>query len=308
MPLTAQLIRAGHQVVAVTRSGTRQRRLRELGAEPLTADVLDRERLLAAVDRLQVDAVIHQLTALKKPPTSHRRMRATNRLRVEGTANLLAAAERIGAQRFLTQSMIFGYGYGDWHGRVLTEQDLFAPPGNGRYEEHLAAMRSNEKQVLSHPHLDGIALRYGLFYGVGAGDELLVSQLRKRRIPVLHHAQPLSWIYIDDAAAATVAALERGVRGEAYNVADDHPVSWTDMLREIAHAIGAPPPRTVPAWLLGLMPYAQTMMRGGLTVSNTKARTELDWTPAVPTYREGARRIAEAHRDDTQDRWPASRQ
>jgi nucleoside-diphosphate-sugar epimerase len=223
-------------------------------------------------------------------------MRQTNRLRTEGTRNLVRAAERVGATRFVTQSMLFGYGYGDAGGRVRTEDDEFAPRGAGRFEEHLAAMRLNEDLVLRSGAFDGIALRYGLFYGVGAGDTDLVASLRRRRLPVVREAGPLSWIYVEDAATATLAALVAGEGGEAYNVVDDEPVSWTTLMTELAAAIGAPRPPALPRWALPALPYAGVVLRGGVCATNLKARSKLRWAPAVPTYRDGIRRIAAAHR------------
>ncbi len=294
-PLLRRLIEAGHEVTATTRSPARAQTLAAMGATPVVADVLDRNGLLRAVQALRVDAVISQLTALKKPPMRHRDMALTNRLRTEGTHNLLAAAHETGARRFVTQSMMFGYGFTDAGGRPYTEGDAFPPPG-GRFRSTLEALRENEAAVFDDQTVDGIALRYALFYGVGAGDDDMVDAVRKRRLPVLRHSQPLSWVYIDDAATAAVAALERGVPGEAYNIADDSPVSWTGMFREVASAVGAKPPRLAPRWLLkALIPYLATVMTGGVTISNDKAKRQLGWSPAVPSYREGVRLIAAAH-------------
>jgi nucleoside-diphosphate-sugar epimerase len=295
LPLTHELIQAGHQVVAVTRSQQSHSRLRALGAQPIAVDVLDAEQVLARLGSIEADAVISELTDLRKPPATHRSMRGTNRLRIAGTANLVRLAERIGARRFVTQSMLFGYGYGDAGGKVYTEDDPFGPPGIGRFEDHLAAMRANEKAVLTSSAFEGVALRYGLFYGVGAGDDIMVTMLRKRRLPVLKHAGPLSWIYLDDAVGATVRALEAAPPGTAYNVVDDEPVSWTRLMTELAAAIGAPPPRTVPSWLVAATPLVRTLMRGGMIASNDRARTELEWRPTVPSYRQGVGRIARQH-------------
>ncbi|MBO0771078.1 MAG: NAD(P)-dependent oxidoreductase [Actinobacteria bacterium] len=236
--------------------------------------------------------MICELTALKKPPARHQHMAATNRLRTEGTANLLAAARQLGARRFITQSMVFGYGYGDWGGQVLTEADPFGPPGRGRFEDHLAAMRSNEQQAFTAAGLDGIALRYGLFYGPGPACDAMIDGLRRRRIPLARNSGVLPWVYIDDAAAATVAALERGEPGAAYNIADDEPVSLATLLTALASAVGAPRPWTIPGSLLTVVPYLKAVMTGGLRVSNAKAIRELGWTLQAPTYRDGIRRLA----------------
>src|SRR5260370_16849085 len=137
-------------------------------------------------------------------------MAATNRLRTVGTKNLLAAAQQLGAQRFITQSTVFGYGFGDWGGRVLPEADPFAPPGNGRFEAYRAALRANEQQVLTAPYLDGIALRYGQLYGPGPASDTLVAALCRRRLPVTRSSGAVPWVYIDDPAPATVPPLELG--------------------------------------------------------------------------------------------------
>jgi len=223
-------------------------------------------------------------------------MAATNRLRAEGTANLLAATQQLRARRFITQSMVFGYGFGDWGGRVLTEADPFAPPGNGRFEYHLAALRANEQQVLAAPHLDGIALRYGQFYGPGPASDALVARLRRRRLPVIRTSGAVPWVYIDDAASATVAALEVGERGTAYNITDDEPVSMLAMLTAMAAAVGAPRPWSVPDWVLAATPFAKTIVTGGLRVCNAKAKAELGWTLQAPTYRDGLRLMARRYR------------
>jgi nucleoside-diphosphate-sugar epimerase len=295
LPLTRQLVERGHDVVALHRAARNDEPLRALGARPVRVDVLDREALLASLDGYRCDAVISQLTALQRLPVMHRDMRATNRLRTAGTANLLAAADRVGAGRFVTQSMVFGYGYRDHGDRVLTEDDPFAPVGHGRFEEHLAAMRSNEAQVLGARDLDGVALRFGLFYGPGPAGDAMVEGLRRRRLPVIGGGGVLPVVYIDDAATATVAALEHGARGRAYNVADDEPVSFSTLLSSAADALGAPAPPVLPAALLRLVPYGGAVMRGGLRVSTERAKAELGWRPAVPTYRDGVARLAASY-------------
>ena len=300
VPLTRRLIAAGHEVIGLSRTPGNRVKLRALGAEPLIADVMDRAALLAAVDGLKADAVVHALTALKKAPVRHRDMVATNALREAGTANLLAAARAVGARRFVVESMIFGYGYGDWGDKVLTEEDPpFGPPGRSRwFERHIGAMRSAEGQTFAADGIEGIALRYGLLYGPGAGAEDWIKMLRQRRLPVLRDGGgPLSWVYIEDAVAATVAALEKGRPGEAYNVVDDEPASWGEVMRTMAEAVGAPPPLAVPRWALRLAPWAYTLMTSTLRVSNAKAKRELGWTPSYPTYRQGIENTAKSLRD-----------
>jgi nucleoside-diphosphate-sugar epimerase len=220
-------------------------------------------------------------------------MAATNTLRTRGTANLLEVARRIGAHRFVTQSMMFGYGYDDQGPRLRRESEPFAPEGQGPWEPHLAAMRENERMVLTDPSVEGVALRYALYYGAGAS-QLMVDGVTDRKLPVLRSASPLSWIHVDDAASATVAALERGRAGQAYNIADDEPVSWTDFIGYLARALGAPDPRSLPSWLLKMFaPYAHAVLQGGVCLANDKAKQQLHWHAATPTYRLGLDRLAD---------------
>lgn len=301
VPLTRRFIAAGHEVIGLSRTPGNREKLRALGAEPLIADVMDRRALLAAVDGLKADAVVHVLTALKKAPMRHRNMLATNALREEGTANLLAAARVVGAHRFLVESMIFGYGYGDWGDKVLTEEDPpFGPPGrSGWFERHLRAMRLAESQTFAADGIEGIALRYGLLYGPGAGAEDWVDMLRRRRLPVLRNGGgPLSWIYIEDAVAATAAALEKGRPDQAYNVVDDQPTAWGEVMEAMASTFDAPSPLALPRWALRFAPYAYTIMTSTMRVSNAKAKRELGWAPTYPTYRQGIEKVAESLRDE----------
>ncbi|GAA3546081.1 NAD(P)-dependent oxidoreductase [Amycolatopsis ultiminotia] len=299
LPVVRQLRAAGHRVVAIHRAAAGGEILRTAGATPLQVDVLDPDGLRAAVAGLRCDAVISQLTAMKKTPLRHQDMAATNRLRIEGTAALLAAAERIGAGRFVTQSMVFGYGYGDFGGRVLTEHDPFAPAGHGRFEEHLAGMRSAEQQVFEASHVEAIALRYGLFYGPGPAGDTMVDGLRRRRLPVLNGGGVQPWVQVDDAAAATVSALESGTADSAYNIADDEPVSFSELVRTLAAELGTAQPRAVPPWLLTPMPYAKAMLTGGLRVANAKAKHELGWVPRFPTYRDGLAELVRHYRGNS---------
>lgn len=268
--------------------------LERIGARPVVADVLDRTRLLAAITGLSADAIINQLTALKKPPITHGRMALTNELRVQGTANLLAVAERLGSPRFVTQSMIFGYGYRKHGPTELTEDSAFGVPSGQRTDPHTAAMLATEKQAFSAPH--GMALRYGLFYG--AEPEEMRRLLARRLLPVTHGGC-LGFVHIEDAAAATVAAVERGQPGEAYNVVDNLPATWEQVFTAMATALDQPKPIQVPGWLLRLLtPYlASFVVDTSMRVSNTKAKLELGWTLTFPTYHAGIRAMVEALTD-----------
>jgi nucleoside-diphosphate-sugar epimerase len=295
-PLTRQLIAAGHQVVGITRSQANAERLRAVGAEAVVADVMDRENLLTAVRDVRADAVMHQLTAL-----GTRRMRGamqgTNDLRTRGTAHLLAAARAVGAHRFLTQSIVLGYGYRDHGAHVITEDDPFAEPTTGQFGPAVAALRSTEEQVFSADEMEGIALRYGAFYGRDSFTQMIINLVRKRRLPVPSNGGGFAnFIYLDDAAAATVAALEIGRAGQAYNIVDDEPVRWADYLDAIAADLGVRRPWRVPGRIMRAIPYLGTLMTMSMRVSNAKARRELGWAPAVSTYREGIPLVAKASR------------
>ncbi|MFG2166948.1 NAD-dependent epimerase/dehydratase family protein [Micromonospora chersina] len=292
-PLTRQLIAASHQVVGISRSQSNAERLRSAGAEAVVADVMDRESLLAAVRDVRADAVVHELTALGTTKMGEA-LQGTNALRTAGTANLLAAARAVGAHRFVTQSIVLGYGYRDHGPRVITEDDPFAEPVSGKLGEAVAAMGSAEKQAFSADEMEGVALRYGFFYGRDRMTNMIVNLVRKRRLPVPTSGGFANFIYLEDAAAATVAALEKGRAGQAYNIVDDEPVRWGDYLDTLAAAFGARRPWRVPSWMLRPIPYAHAMMTTSMRVSNAKAKRELGWAPGVPTYREGIPLIARA--------------
>ena len=302
VPLVQKLIAGGHEVLGVTRTQNNTRSLTDVGAHPIIADVMDRDGLLAAVDGLRADAVVHALTALKKTPMRHRDMARTDALRDAGMANLLAAARVIGARRAVVESMHVGYGYGDWGTQVLTEETAFAPRGRTRrLERHLAGFRALEGQLFEATRdgwIEGVSLRFGAFYGPDAGMRSLIDLLHRRRLPLVDRGGAvLSWIHHEDAATAMVAALERGRPGETYNVVDDEPVAWRDFLGLLATTAGAPKPRSMPRWLIALAgPYAAAFITTTLRASNAKAKRELGWAPSIPTYREGIPRRSEERR------------
>jgi nucleoside-diphosphate-sugar epimerase len=286
-PLVRMLAEGGHEVFALTRS-----RQPVPGATAVVADAMDRTNLLGAVDGLRLDAVVHQLTALKKVPTREGLMAATNALRTEGTANLLAVAGATGARRFVSQSFYGGYGFGDHGDRPLIEEDPFGEPG-GPFERTVGAMRSAEEQIFTAEGIQGVSLRYGGFYGPGSVDGMLEA-LRKRRLPVARGGVA-PWTYVEDAATATVAALEHGRGGEAYNICDDEAATWLDLITELARVFDLPRPMVAPGVLVRLMaPYAGALMtRTSMRLSSAKAREELGWKPSVTGYRDGLARTRE---------------
>ncbi|MEU4579912.1 NAD(P)-dependent oxidoreductase [Nonomuraea sp. NPDC023979] len=287
-PLVAALVEAGHEVLALTRNAG----VRVPGATTVVADVLDRDGLLRAVGGLRADALIHELTALAKTPARYADMAMTNTLRTTGTAHLLKAARAVGARRFVTQSMVPGYGFLDHGVRPLTEEDPFGQARGARTDPVVAAMRATERQAFEADGIDGVALRYGAFYGLTASRSF-VEALRSGRLPVPRDGgRIMAWIHLADAASATVAALEKGAAGQAYNIVDDTPVTWGEMFREHARAAGVRPPRALPDRVIRLAaPYfAALMVDTSMRVSNAKAKAELGWTPALPGYRDGVRR------------------
>jgi nucleoside-diphosphate-sugar epimerase len=292
-PLVRQLAAAGHEVTGMTRTPEKAAVLRELGAEPVVADALDAAAVMAAVQEAKPEVVVHQLTAIG--PMNTRNLDAafvaTNRLRREGTDNLVAAARAAGVRRFVGQSFA-PWSYKREGGPAKAEDDPLETDPPKHVEETLAAIRHLEAAVTGARDLEGIVLRYGGFYGPGTGIARggdMLEMIVKGRFPVVGDGGGVwSLIHIEDAAAATVAAIERGRPG-VYNVADDEPVPVRVWLPALAEAVGGRRPRHLPGFLgrllLGQAGYAMmTSLRG---VSNAKAKRELGWTPAYPSWRQG---------------------
>src|SRR5688500_8772338 len=248
-PLVRKLVERGHQVTATTRRPDNAERLRGLGATVAIMDGLDAASVGEAVARAEPEAIIHQMTALSGTPDMRhfdRSFRTTNALRTTGTRHLLAAAQAAGVTRFLAQSYA-GWTVARTGSAPATEDEPLDPHPLAAQRETLMAIRVLELDVLGAP-LTGIVLRYGGFYGAGAWDTL-VAMVRKRMLPVIGDgAGRWSWIHVDDAASATVAALERG-EGGIYNVVDDEPARASEWIPHLAELTGARPPRRIPAWL-----------------------------------------------------------
>jgi nucleoside-diphosphate-sugar epimerase len=284
----------GHEVVGLTRSPEKIDALRRAGAEPVVADALDRAAIREAVLRAEPDAVIHQLTALDGMGGNLRRFERdfalTDRLRTEGTDNLLAAAWEVGVTRIVAQSFT-GWPYARTGGPVKTEDDPLDPTPAAPMRRTLAAIRHLEESVTA---IGGVALRYGFLYGpgtsLGEGGAIL-DTLRARRFPVIGDGAGVwSFTHVDDAAGAAWAALDHGA-ADVYNVVDDEPAPVATWLPALCDAIDAPPPRHVPAWLGRLLAgevalVLSTQIRGA---ANARARRELGWQPAYPSWREGFR-------------------
>lgn len=290
-PLVRQLIERGHEVTATTRHPERAEHLRRIGATVARMDGLDAASVGEAVARAEPDAIIHQMTSLSgKPDMRHfdRWFRTTNALRTTGTRYLLAAAQAAGVKRLLAQSYT-GWPITRTGEGPSTESEPFDAHPVRAQRETLAALRKLELNVLDAP-LTGIVLRYGSFYGAGVWDEL-VEMARKRMLPIIGDGAGVwSWIHVDDAASATVAALEDGEPG-VYNVVDDEPARASEWIPRLAELAGAKPPMRVPVWLGRLLAgdvvvHMMTETRGA---SNEKAKWVLDWRPRWPSWREGFR-------------------
>jgi nucleoside-diphosphate-sugar epimerase len=289
------LLRAnGHEVVGTTRSAGKVGDLRALGAEPVVLDVLDAEAVGRAVSEARPEVVVHQATALSDLGNLRNLDEAfadTNRLRTEGTDNLLAAARAAGAATFVAQSFA-GWPYAKEGSAVKDEEAPLDPSPPASATESMAAIRHLEATVVGAEAIEGIVLRYGGFYGPGTslseGGEH-VAAIRKRQFPIVGSGAGVwSFVHIDDAAGATLAAIERGRPG-LYNVVDDEPAAVSEWLPYLAELLGAKPPRQVPEWLGRLVAGEQvvSMMTEARGASNAKAKRELGWTLVHPTWREG---------------------
>jgi 2-alkyl-3-oxoalkanoate reductase len=288
--LVPQLVAHGHDVVGSTTHAEKIPELRALGAEALVMDGLDAASVGDAVGRAAPQVIVHQMTALTG--ANHLRhfddtFAVTNELRTTGTGHLLAAAEAVGVRRFVAQSFT-GWPNAREGGQLKTEADPLDPDPPKNQTRTLAAIRRLEVAVLN-ASLEGIVLRYGSLYGPGASEDL-VELVRRRKLPVVGDGGGVwSWIHIDDAASATVAAVERGRRGK-FNIVDDEPARVSEWLPYLAKCVGAKPPRQVPVWLGRLVAgevgvSLMTRIRGS---SNAKAKRELGWEPRW-SWRQGFR-------------------
>ena len=291
--LVPRLVDRGHEVFAMVRSEPNEARAAQLGAVPVVADALDRAQVEAAVRKAAPEVVVHELTAIGHIDTRHfdRSFAPTNRLRVEGTDNLLAAARATGVRRFVAQSN-GAFANTRTGGEVTTEEDPLDRSPIGQMAPMVAAIEHLEEAVLSAAWTEGIVLRYGAFYGPGtsmaAGSEQF-ELIRKRRFPLVGNGGGVwSFVHIADAAEATVAAVEAGGRG-IYNIVDDDPAPVAEWLPELAAMLGARAPMRVPRFV-GRLAAGQagvvlmTELRGA---SNAKAKRELGWVLRYPSWRQG---------------------
>jgi len=299
--LVPQLVERGHEVVGMTRSASKQDLIRSLGATPVVADALDPDAVAQAVASAQPEVIVHQLTALSgemrardmRHPERAPAATMTNRLRTEGTDHLLAAGRAVGARRFVAQS-IAAFRFARTGGPVQTEAEPLDPDPPEGLRAAQAAILYLERAVTTIEWGEGLALRYGGFYGPGTGislapDALMAAPVRKRRFPIIGDGGGVwSHVHIEDAAAATAVAVEHGEPG-IYNVVDDDPAPVREWLPELARALDAKPPRRIPRWLARLAAgeAATLMMTDVRGASNEKAKRELGWQLRYPSWRQG---------------------
>lgn len=294
-PLVKELVARGHDVVGMTHNPGKQDLLRDFGARPVVADALDGDAVGRAVAEAGPDVIVHQLTAIAalNPRRMERDFAQTNRLRTEGTDNLLAAGLTVGVKRFVAQSFA-PWPYARVGAMVKSEDDPLdsSPPPQVRTTSE--AIMYLERVVTGADWTEGIALRYGGFYGPGTSvgldpEGIQIEMVRKRQLPLVGKGTGMtSFVHIADAATATVEAIEHGTRG-IYNIVDDDPAPVSDWLPALASAVGAKPPRHVPRWLARLVggEVAVVMMTELRGSSNAKAKRELSWRLRYPSWREG---------------------
>ncbi len=293
-PLVRRLVAAGHEVTGTTRHRDRAEEIQAARASAVVCDALDRPALETAVKAAAPDVVVNQLTSLPQEynPRKSTFYEATNRVRREGGGNLVAAARAAGAGRFITQSIAFLYApEGDW---VKDEEARPFDDAPGHFGPAVEVMLAHEREVTESTDFAGLVLRYGQFYGPGtyfAADGHLGREVRRRRFPIVGAGTgTFSFLHVEDAAGATLAALEGGAPG-IYNVTDDEPSQLKEWLPVYADALGAKPPRRVPVWLASLVAgravaSSAVELRGA---SNAKAKRELKWEPRYPSWRQGFR-------------------
>lgn len=291
--LVPRLLSAGHSVMGLTRSAAKADAIRRAGAEAAVADALNRAAIVEAVVAAKPDVIVHEMTALGDANDLRRFDRSfsgTNRLRTEGLQNLLAAAKQAGTPRLLAQSFC-GWPYARRGGPVKSEDDPLDPEPPRELRQSLEAIRYLENTVTSSSEIEGVVLRYGAFYGPKTGlfDGRTIDQLRRRRVPLIGDGNGWwSFLHIDDAAAATAIAVERGAPG-IYNIVDDEPAPVRDWLPALAAVLGARPPWHIPKWLARIAAgeHIVTLMTEARAASNAKAKRDLSWQPMHTSWRHG---------------------
>jgi nucleoside-diphosphate-sugar epimerase len=291
-PLVRKLVAAGHEVTGTTRSEERAEEIRRAGAQAAVLDALDADALRTAVEAARAEVIVHQLTALPDRMDFRKKelYEPTNRVRTEGTRNLLDAGRAANTRRFVCQSIAFAYR--NEGSRVKTEDDPLLDDAPGAFASGVRALHEMEAMALGAEGIESLVLRYGFFYGPGTHygrDGTIIADIRRRRMPIVGKGTGVfSFIHVDDAADATAAAVERGAPG-VYNITDDEPAPMSQWLPVVADAAGAKRPFRAPAWLARLVAgkEAATFSLDLRGASNEKAKRELGWQPAHPSWRTG---------------------
>ena len=299
--LVPQLVAAGHEVAGTTRSEAKLDLIRGLGARPVVMDALDPDAVAAAVAAAEPEVIVHELTALSGPlsmrdmrhPDRSPMARMTNRLRTEATDHLLAAGRAVGARRFIAQSFV-AFRWARAGGPVLSEAEPIDPDPPAALRTPLVGILHVERVVPAIDWGEGLVLRYGGFYGPGTalsstGDAPMAEAIRRRRFPLIGDGAAVwSHIHIDDAATATVLAVDHGASG-VYNIVDDEPAAARDWLPVLAGDLHAKPPRRIPRWLARVAAgeTATLMMTEARGSSNAKAKRDLGWEPRYASWRQG---------------------
>jgi 2-alkyl-3-oxoalkanoate reductase len=298
-PVVRELIERGHAVVAMTSTESKRAALEALGASAVVGDVFDAQRMVELVRSAEPEGVVNVASKWSVNPTRIRQVTPANEIREHGARNMVAAAVAAGARRYVNESMMFVYGYGD-RAEPVTESD---PParlrskGLQRVVDAVVAAEGAVRERTERGEIEGACLRFGLFHGRHAdSSHLMFDLVRKRRLPLVGAGDTVrSWIEVEDAARAVADTLERAPAGSIYNVVDDQPVTMRDYIGEIVRLTDAKPPRRMPHWLIKLgASYVAAAFGGGrLPVSSAKIKEELGWSPRYPTYREALGPLAE---------------
>jgi 2-alkyl-3-oxoalkanoate reductase len=297
------LVSAGHSVVGLTRTSAKADAIRQAGGEAVVADALNRAATVEAVAAAKPDVIVHEMTSLSGANDLRRFdsvFAVTNRLRTEGLTNLLAGAKQAGTLRVIAQSFC-GWPYARTGGPVKSEEAPLDPEPPRELRRTFEALRYLEDTVTASSEIAGIVLRYGAFYGHGTGllDEPIIDQLRRRRVPLIGDGNGWwSFLHVDDAAAATAAAVERAAPG-IYNIVDDDPAPVREWLPALAAMLGARRPWHIPKWLARIAAgeHIVTLMTEVRAGSNAKAKRELSWQPIRPSWRQGFAEVLPSQRD-----------
>jgi nucleoside-diphosphate-sugar epimerase len=298
-PVVRELLARGHEVVAMTSTESKRPMLVELGASAVVGDVFDARSMVELVRTAQPEGVVNVASKWSVYPTRISQVTPANEIREQGARNMVGAAAAAGVRRYVNESMMFVYGYGD-HPQPLSESQ---PPGKVRrkgLQRVIDVIVAAEQVVRDHSErgeIEGACMRFGFFHGQHADStQQMFDMVRKRKLPLIGKGDSVrSWIELEDAASAVADALERAPAGSVYNVVDDEPVSMREYIGEIVRLTGSKPPRRMPYWLVTTgASYAAPAFGGGrLPISNAKLKQELGWSPRYPNYRDALRPVAQ---------------